>query len=62
MANERYVVMTVECSQCKANQKVHVSTSTGGAQLGIQIIRCINRNKRFNLTVTDRVISGPFPM
>jgi len=61
MPAERYIIVTVECSLCKAKQKVHVSTITGGAQLGIQIIRCINCNKHFNVAIPDRIIRGPFP-
>jgi hypothetical protein len=34
MADEPYVVMTVECSRCKTKQKVHVAVSAGGAQVG----------------------------
>jgi hypothetical protein len=33
MADERYVVMTVECQHCKTKQKVHIDASAGGAQV-----------------------------
>ena len=62
MADVHYVVMTVECQHCKTKQKVHVSSSTGGAQVGDQTIQCIRCNKHFKVTVTDRILRGPFPV
>jgi hypothetical protein len=62
MADERYVVMTVECQHCKTEQKVHVATGTGGAQLPNQTIPCINCNTRFKVTVPARIVDGPFPL
>jgi len=50
MADERFVVMTVECQHCKTKQKVHVVASTGGAQMGDQTIPCIRCNKHFKVT------------
>jgi len=47
MAEERYVVMTVECPRCKTKQKVHVAARTGFAQLGDQTIPCIRCNTHF---------------
>jgi len=61
MADERYVVMTVECQRCKTKQKVHVATSTGGAQMVNQAIICISCNKNFRVTVPDKILRGPFP-
>jgi hypothetical protein len=61
VANEHYVVMTVECPRCKTKQKVHVSTSLGGAQVGNQIIPCLICNGLFKVTVPGRIILGPFP-
>ena len=62
MADERYVVMTVECQHCKTNQKVHVAASTDGAQVGNQTIQCINCNNHFKVTIPDRIVGGPFPV
>ena len=62
MADERYVVMTVECSRCKTKQKVHVAARAGFAQMGDQTIRCIRCNTHFKVTVPDRIIRGPFPV
>jgi phage FluMu protein Com len=61
MADEPYVVMTVECPRCKTKQKAHIAASTGGAQIGDQTIRCIRCNTHFKVTVPDRIIRGPFP-
>ena len=61
MANDHYIVMTVECSLCKTKQKVHVSTGIGGAQMDDQEIPCLNCNGLFKVTVPDRIIRGPFP-
>ena len=32
MADEHYIVMTVECPRCRTKQKIHVSTDIGGVQ------------------------------
>jgi hypothetical protein len=61
MANDHYIVMTVECSRCKTKQKVHVSTSIGGGQMADQTIPCLNCSSYFKVTITDRIIRGPFP-
>jgi phage FluMu protein Com len=61
MAEERYVVMTVECPRCKTKQKVHVAARTGFPQMGGQTIPCIRCNTHFKVTVPDRIIRGPFP-
>lgn len=61
MADERFVVMTVECQNCKTKQRVHVAARTGIAQTGNQTIRCINCEKYFDVMVPDKIIRGPFP-
>lgn len=61
MTNTRYVVMTVECPHCKTKQKIHIAFSTGGAQENDETIQCINCNGRFDVTVPDELIRGPFP-
>lgn len=61
MADERYVVMTVECQHCKTKQKVHVAARIGIAQTGDQTIQCIWCNNRFKVTVPDKILGGPFP-
>ena len=61
MADERYVVMTVECPRCKTKQKVHVDARTGPALMGDQTIQCIKCDNYFKVTVPDRIIGGPFP-
>jgi transposase-like protein len=61
MADERHIVMTVECQHCKAKQKVHLAGSTGGTRVGRQMIRCINCEKYFNVQVPDKIVGGPFP-
>lgn len=67
MAQDHYIVMTVivmtvECSICKAKQKVHVAGRTGCGQLIDQTIQCIRCNNYVNVTVPDKVIRGPFPV
>lgn len=61
MANERYVIMTVECPRCKTKQKIHVAVRTGPSQMADETISCVNCNNRFNVTVPDKIIRGPFP-
>jgi hypothetical protein len=60
MADERYVVMTVECTVCQTMQKIHVAISTGG-QVHDQTIACLNCNSYFKVTVPDKILDGPFP-
>jgi transposase-like protein len=62
MADERYVVMTVECPTCKTKQKVHVAARTGFEPMGDQTIQCIRCNNHFNVKVPDKLIRGPFPV
>jgi hypothetical protein len=61
MANERYVVITVECSLCKTKQKIHVAITLGGTEYGPQSIRCLNCDSCVRVMVSDRIIDGPFP-
>jgi hypothetical protein len=61
MADERYVVMMVECQHCKAKQKVHVAVRAGFAQMGSQTIPCIKCEKDFDVMVPDKIVGGPFP-
>ena len=61
MAEERYIVMMVECKYCKTKQKVHVAARTGFAQMGNQTIRCINYETYFDVMIPDRIVGGPFP-
>ena len=61
MADKPYVVMTVECPTCKTKQKVHVAARTGFAQMGDQTIQCIRCNNYFKVTVSDKIVGGPFP-
>jgi hypothetical protein len=61
MADDRYVVMTVECLACKTKQNVHVAARTGFEQVGDQTIQCIRCNNHVGVTVPDRIIRGPFP-
>jgi DNA-directed RNA polymerase subunit M/transcription elongation factor TFIIS len=62
MAEERFVVITLECPRCKTKQKVHVNTRTGFAQMGGQTIQCIRCDNYFKVTVPDRIVGGPFPV
>lgn len=61
MADERFVVMTVECQHCKTKQAIHVAAKPGFAQMANQTISCINCRKDFDVMVPDRIIGGPFP-
>jgi hypothetical protein len=61
MADERYVVMTVECSRCKTKQKVHVNARPGIPPIGEQTVPCVNCDTRFEAMVPDRIIRAPFP-
>ena len=61
MAVERYVVIPAECPRCKIKQKIHVAVRAGAAQVGDQTIPCVQCDLDFNVTVSDKIIRGPFP-
>jgi hypothetical protein len=61
MGDERYVVMTVECSHCKTKQKVHIHARTGASQMGNEIVVCIQCENPFKVMLPDKIIRGPFP-
>jgi hypothetical protein len=60
MADDRYVVMTVECSHCKTKQNVHVAARIGIVPVGNQMIQCIKCKKDFEVMAPDRIVGGPF--
>jgi hypothetical protein len=62
MADKPYFIMTVECHHCKTMQKVHIDTSAGGTQMGIQTVLCISCNNHFRVMVPARIAAGPFPV
>lgn len=61
MADERIVVMTVECPRCKTKQKIHVAFRAGFGQMGDETIHYLNCDIRFKVTVPDKNVHGPFP-
>ncbi len=61
MKAERYVVMTVECTRCKAKQKIHVADRPGFGRTGDERVACIKCDLNFKLSVPDRIVGGPFP-
>jgi hypothetical protein len=60
MAGKRYVIVAVECTHCKARQRVHVKARPDAAQTA-QSIPCIQCNRHFLVIVPDKIVSGPFP-
>jgi transcription elongation factor Elf1 len=61
VANERHVVVMVQCPRCETKQKVHVAARPDFGQMANAIIRCINCDNHFKVAVSDRIIDGPFP-
>ena len=61
MANERYIIMTVECSGCKTKQKIHVATRPGFSKKADERIHCMNCGDQFKVSVPDKIIRGLFP-
>jgi hypothetical protein len=61
MADERFVVMPVECPRCKTKQKIHVAARSGPTVMADGRIQCIQCDLHFNVTVPDKIIRGPFP-
>jgi hypothetical protein len=62
MADKLYVVMALECPRCKTKQKVHVATPAGLALTGGQTIQRIKCDIHFKVSVSGRIIRGPFPV
>ena len=61
MHGERYVAITVECWHCKSKQKIHVDVRAEPTEIVEETILCINCDKYFKVSVTDKIIRGPFP-
>jgi hypothetical protein len=61
VANERYIIMKVECSTCKTKQKIHVAARPGFSKKADERIPCINCGDQFKVSVPDKIIRGPFP-
>jgi ribosomal protein S27E len=53
--------MTVECSNCKTKQKIHVAVRPGFSKKADERISCINCGDQFKGSVPDKIIHGPFP-
>ena len=62
MADERFVVMTVECQHCKTKQAIHVAAKPGFAQMANQTISCINCRKDFDVMVPDKSSAARSPI
>jgi len=60
MADEHYIIMTMECSRCITKQKVHVAVHIGPTQMADETIQCLNCDNRFNVALPDKIIRGPF--
>jgi hypothetical protein len=57
----RFVVMTIECPDCKEKQKVHVAVNLGPGQMPNQYVFCINCDSEFDVMLPDKIVGGPFP-
>ena len=53
---------TVECTNCKTKQKVHVMAPTGATPLTAQSMQCINCYRHFVVMVPHNIVRGPFPL
>jgi hypothetical protein len=63
MADEFVTVMTVECLHCKAKQTVHVAFWRGSEPLdGGQTLLCVKCGMVFDVTISDQIVGGPFPV
>jgi hypothetical protein len=59
-SDESFVVMTLKCPHCDAEQIVKVGARTGFGQIGPQTITCLQCEKGFYAQLPGRIISGPF--
>jgi hypothetical protein len=55
-----YVVMTVECTNCQHEQKVHVRAGEKFAQVVEQTVVCEACRKPFGVTLPDEIVSAEF--
>jgi len=60
MADERFIVMTVECPRCETKQKVHVAFRAGFGQMGDQTFECLKCDNYFKATVPDKIIGRTY--
>ncbi len=61
MKPKDYVVVTVICPRCRTDQKIHIATGTGAQRSG-ERISCLNCDNRFEVSVSYRIVDGPFPV
>lgn len=61
ITDKSYVVVTVECSRCKVQQKIHIAARSTFARPADERIRCINCDHSFKVRVADKIVRGPFP-
>lgn len=60
MADERYMIVTVECSSCKMKQNFHVLARAEWRMASARI-RCNNCGYHFDVSLSDEILRGPFP-
>ena len=56
-----YVEMMLQCPRCKTAQKIHIAARAGLRFTGSERISCINCDNRFEVTISDKIVGGPFP-
>jgi hypothetical protein len=61
MTDEHYNITTVKCSRCKTKQKVHVAVRNGPTLMADESIQCLNCDNRFNVSLPNKILRGPFP-
>ena len=56
-----HVVVSLHCPRCKAPQRVHIAASPGVTKMSGGTIPCISCDRRFKVTIPNRIIRGPIP-
>ena len=54
-----FVVVTLQCPRCQAQQMVYIATPLGFVQMGSERASCINCGHHFKVTIPDKILRQP---
>jgi hypothetical protein len=61
ISGTRFVVKTIECPECKTEQRIHVAAQTAPHHSASQYLWCINCESELELKSREKIVGGPFP-
>jgi hypothetical protein len=56
-----FVVVTLQCPRCRAQQIVDIATPLGFVQTSSEKASCIHCGHRFKVTIADKIMREPIP-